>query len=40
MKYLEFCKGKYNGIVHVSKEALKYYLYQPFNENIVNIIYL
>ena len=34
MRYLGFCKGKYNRIVHVSKEALKYYLYLPFNENI------
>ena len=31
----EFYKGKYNRIVHISKEALNYYLYQPFNENIV-----
>ena len=35
MKYLEFYKGKYNRIVHISKEALNYYLYQPFNENTV-----
>ena len=26
MKYLEFCKGKYNRIVCISKEALKYSL--------------
>ena len=26
MKYLEFCKGKYNRIVRISKEALKYSL--------------
>ena len=28
--YLNFCKGKYNQVVHVSEEALKYYLYLSF----------
>ena len=33
MKFLGFCKGKYNKIVHISKEALKYY-YLPINDKI------
>ena len=32
--YLGFCKSKYNKIVHISKEALKYYLYLSFNDRI------
>ena len=28
--YLNFCKGKYNKVVHVSEEAVKYYLYLAF----------
>ena len=31
--FLGFCKGKYNQIVHISKEALKYY-YLPFKDKI------
>jgi hypothetical protein len=34
MRYLDLCKSKYNKIVHISKEALKYYLYLYFNERI------
>ena len=34
MKYLGFCKRKYNKVIHVSKEALKYYLYLSFNNRM------
>lgn len=34
MKYLSFCKRKYNKVKHASKEALKYYLYLFFNNRI------
>lgn len=34
MRYLGFCKGKYNKIVHISEEELKYYLYLPFNNKL------
>ena len=33
MKFLGFCKGKYNKILHIFKEALKYY-YLPINDKI------
>ena len=33
MSFLGFCKTKYNNIVHISKEALKYY-YIPFKDKI------
>jgi len=28
--YLSFCKGKYNQVVHISEEAVKYFLYLSF----------
>ena len=34
MRYLGFCKGKYNKIVNISEETLKYYLYLPFNDRV------
>ena len=34
MRYLSFCKAKYNKIAHVSEEALKYFLYLSFNDRI------
>ena len=34
MRYLDLCKSKYNKIVHISEEALKYYLYLCFNDKI------
>lgn len=34
MRYLWFCKGKYNRIVHISKEALKYYLNLSINSKL------
>ena len=38
MRYLGFCKGKYNKIVNISEETLKYYLYLPFNDSKSNEI--
>ena len=32
--YLSFCKGKYNQVVHVSDEAVKYFLYLFFYDRI------
>ena len=34
MRYLFFCKRKYNKIVHISEESLKYFLYLSFNDRI------
>ena len=30
--YLSFCKGKYNQVVHISEEAVKYFLYLCFSD--------
>ena len=34
MRYLGYCKRKYNKIVHIPEESLKYYLYLSFNDRI------
>ena len=34
MRYLGFCKRKYDKIMHISEEELKYYLYLYFNDRI------